>query len=256
MRNSDFLDILSQVGLNDKEAKIYLLLLEYDSVLASTISRKSGIKRTTVYMVLESLKKKGYVTVFEKSKTLYFKALDPDLILEDFDAKYRQIKQTIPELKKLSKIFKARPNVQYFEGPTGLIRMMDDTLTASNNELLVWSSVDLAWSGPIADYFPEYINRRIEKGIWVKGIFIETDISKQYKDLQEENLREICYLPGDKFPFENEINIYDNKLNIISFKDEIGVIIENEEIANTQKTIFNLAWEYAKLLEELKKKDK
>ena len=46
--------------------------------------------------------------------------------------------------------------------------------------------------------------------------------------------------------FSNEINIYDNKVAIISFKDDlIGMIIESSEIADTQRTIFKMVWEFA-----------
>lgn len=43
-----------------------------------------------------------------------------------------------------------------------------------------------------------------------------------------------------------EINIFANKLAIISFKEQMGVIIESADVAKTQRAIFELAWLGAK----------
>ncbi|MEK7173090.1 MAG: hypothetical protein AAB740_03875, partial [Patescibacteria group bacterium] len=60
--------------------------------------------------------------------------------------------------------------------------------------------------------------------------------------------REIRLVTTKEIIFANEINIYDDKVSIISFgKDElIGMIIESKEIANTQRAIFKMAWAFAK----------
>lgn len=65
----------------------------------------------------------------------------------------------------------------------------------------------------------------------------------------KEELREVYLVPKEKFPFENEINIYDDKVAIISHADKVGVIIQNQSIADTQKAIFKLAFEYAQIVE-------
>jgi len=57
-------------------------------------------------------------------------------------------------------------------------------------------------------------------------------------------------IPENGFPFDNEINIYDDKVAIISYEDSTGVIIQNEHISNTQKSIFNFAFEHAKTIEK------
>ena len=79
-----------------------------------------------------------------------------------------------------------------------------------------------------------------------------------FKKNSEKELREVYLVPSEKFPFENEINIYNDKISITSLKDKIGVIIQNQNIADTQRAIFNLGYEYAKLFEKelLTEKDK
>ena len=55
------------------------------------------------------------------------------------------------------------------------------------------------------------------------------------------------FIPAEKFVFKTEINIYSNKVAIWSLKEEelVGVIIESAVIADTHRSIFELAWHAA-----------
>jgi len=56
-------------------------------------------------------------------------------------------------------------------------------------------------------------------------------------------------VPADRFLFANEINIYGNKIAIMSMQGEyLAVIIESESVARTQRTIFELAWAGAMMM--------
>ena len=55
--------------------------------------------------------------------------------------------------------------------------------------------------------------------------------------------------PVDKYNFSPEINIYDDKVMIASWKEKLGIIIESEEIADAMKKIYELAWSEAKRLD-------
>ncbi|MEI6774592.1 MAG: helix-turn-helix domain-containing protein [bacterium] len=56
--NTELIPILQSYGFSDKEAKIYLTTLELGSSIASTIARRSEIKRVTVYALLNDMKRK------------------------------------------------------------------------------------------------------------------------------------------------------------------------------------------------------
>ena len=81
--SSSLTSILTNFGLTDKQAKVYLALLELSSALPSTISRKSGLKRPTVYVILEQLQEKGLVGHLKKGNSLFFTAVDPKALVED-----------------------------------------------------------------------------------------------------------------------------------------------------------------------------
>lgn len=238
--------ILEDIGLSEKETKIYLALLELKEALPSTISKKSGTKRPTTYLILDELLKKGLASKVKKQGYYYFQATTPHNLLEDEYRKYHNLEQALPELLKLHEIYSVKPQVSYFEGKEGLIRIMEDTLT-TKTDLLCWADVSLATETVLKDYYPSYVKKKVQRGIWLRGIFCSDKAAEEFQKKSKEELREVYLIPKKDFPFKNEINIYDDKVAIISHEDKIGVIIQNKNIADTQRAIFEFAFKYAKL---------
>jgi sugar-specific transcriptional regulator TrmB len=59
MRMESVVEKLRQVGLTEYEAKAYLALLNTYLSTATKVSENSGVPRTKIYSVLETLKNKG-----------------------------------------------------------------------------------------------------------------------------------------------------------------------------------------------------
>jgi len=245
----DLSQVLQEVGLSEKEASIYLALLRLKEALPSSIAQAAMVKRPTTYLVLEQLEERGLVSKVKKHNTYYYQPVTPHSLLEDQYSRYKNLEESIPELLSIHKKFAVTPQVSFFEGKKGLIHIMEDTLKTST-ELLCWADVSIATNTLLSDYYPKYIKTKVERKIWLRGIFSYDEESVKYKERGEEELREVALIPKEEFPFKNEINIYDNKVAIISHEDELGVIIENENIANTQRSIFKFAFKYAKLAEK------
>ncbi|MEK7120729.1 MAG: hypothetical protein AAB840_01415, partial [Patescibacteria group bacterium] len=90
--------------------------------------------------------------------------------------------------------------------------------------------------------------RRADKGISIRAIVPDTEDGRERKKLDKEEMRETVLVPIDRFSFTPEINIYDNKVMIASWKEKLGIIIESLEIAEAMKTIYELAWAEARRL--------
>ena len=69
---------LQEIGLSEKEAQMYLALLQVDSESIQELAKRTGINRTTVYPVLETLKKKGLVSEIQIGKKTYYSAASPE----------------------------------------------------------------------------------------------------------------------------------------------------------------------------------
>lgn len=251
------LQTLLSIGFNDKEAHVYLTVLELNEALPSAISRRSGIKRSTTYLILDQLQKRGLISHIKRSGHLYYQACNPNSLIENQRKKYDEIRksindleQALPELLSLHQDLANTPQMSVFKGKEGLIQIMEDTLTVKDKMLLCWSNVELCVYDLLRDYYPTYISKKISGGVCLKGVFAYDKMAVRFKKRGVEELREVYLIPKDKYLIENEINIYDDKVAIIAPQDQVGVIIQNAHIANTQRSIFNLAFEYAKILEK------
>lgn len=76
--------------MTEYEAKVYSSLLKYHLNSASRLSERSGVPRTKIYSVLESLAAKGWIKIYS-GLPLLFKALDPQEIFERMKKDYEAV---------------------------------------------------------------------------------------------------------------------------------------------------------------------
>ncbi len=234
---------LCNIGLTKKEAKVYLSCLEYGSSPVSKISKKARINRVTTYDVLSKLIHKGFVTFYTQKKIRYFSATDPEIISHETSRKAQDLKKALPQLKRYYGKT-VHPKVEYFEGIEGIKTLYADSLTSKTEILNYSNSKEIRTHWP--EYDHEYVAQRLKRKIYLKGISPDDEHGQIVKSEDHKYHREIRLVPKKEFTFTNEINIYDDKVAISSFKDElIGMIIHSQAIADTQRDIFKMAWEYA-----------
>jgi sugar-specific transcriptional regulator TrmB len=91
---------LQRVGLTQYEAKAYLALLNTHLNTATQVAEKSGVPRTKIYSVLETLKHKGGVRVYS-GVPLLFKAVAPLKVFEkvkvDLETFLQSVQATLKE---------------------------------------------------------------------------------------------------------------------------------------------------------------
>lgn len=245
---------LQAFGFSEKEADVYVALLELGKGTVSKISQKAGINRTTGYDILGSLVSKKLVNVSGKEPKQEYAAEPPTAITEYLKRRILQteeyIKQAdkiVPELTLLHAL-KNRPKIRFYEGTDGLEYVYEDTLTSSE-AIRAYATVDDMHKA-LPNYFPKYYKRRAEKNIKIRAIVPETPSGVERKSHDVEEKREIAFVPADKYYFSPEINIYDNKVMIASWREKLGIIIESEEIADAMKKIYELAWKSAKEIDD------
>ncbi len=241
-------------GFSEKETDTYLALLELGKGTVTEIARKASVNRPTAYHVLGTLEAKGLAKVSGKEPKQEFVAESPDNIekmllekIEGYQKSLEEIRQVIPELKSMQ-VVGGRPKVLFYEGKDGLKTVYEDTLTSSE-PIRAYATVDDMHKG-LPNYFPEYYKRRAKKGIAIRAIVPGTPIGNERKAEDAKEMRETALVPPDKYYFSPEINIYDNKVMIASWREKLGIIIESAEIADAMKKIFELAWAEAKRLDK------
>lgn len=56
---------LEKIGLNEKEASLYLATLNLGEAPMSRLSKEAGLKRTTAYQIFRGLEKRGIMGSFK-----------------------------------------------------------------------------------------------------------------------------------------------------------------------------------------------
>ena len=253
--NNELKNLLVDVGLKEKEADVYIAILSLGQGTASKIARRAHIARTTVYDILSSLFDKGLVTLTGKEPKQEYVAESPDNLKIYMESELAK-KQTdledvknilIPQLKSIHNVGN-RPKVMFYEGTEGLEKVYEDTLT-SHEAIRAYANVS-EMHAALPNYFPEYYKRRTEKGIKIRAIIPSNKAGIERASKNASEARESALIPEARYSFLPEINIYDNKVMIASWKEKLGIIIESEEIAEAMKTIYELAWAEAKRLDK------
>ena len=97
---NEYMDIIKQIknlGLTEKEAKIYTVCLKLGEATAFKIAQISGIKRATAYFTLESLIEKGWINTKKTKKAQLFMANDPQRIFGYLENQQKIMKELLPD---------------------------------------------------------------------------------------------------------------------------------------------------------------
>lgn len=246
-------EALEQLGLNEKEAKFYLYLLESGSKTASQISEELQETRTNTYMVLKKLEKEKLVEI-RSSKVQKYSAADPERLKHFLAAKQQALRQKhtaltgiLPELSSMYRLHTHKPGVVYLEGIKGFKAFLEDiyraeqpvSLLASDSEIVPESQE--AWS-----LLEKETRKRGSKGISTRAIFhTEARGSLDKKEFEVKGF-EVRF--WGSLPLEGEVVVYGDKIAFTVYKPALIVtVITNEVLAETFLTIFDQLWAVAKV---------
>lgn len=238
-------NILKQFGLTEKEIKIYLTLLPLGPSSVRKVAEESGINRGTTYDILKSLINQGLASYYHKDKKQYFSAEDPESLVQAVKNKQNSLRRleekvtaAIPELKSLAKSGQ-KPVVKFYQGARGIRNILQDVLDTmakeKAKEYCVYSSAEIREH--LYQEFPDFTTQRIKSGIKVKAIAFG-------QGGKEEGLDERRWLNKEKSS-PSYILIYSNKVAMISVDSSqqlLGVVIEDKNLAATQKMIHQFVW--------------
>jgi sugar-specific transcriptional regulator TrmB len=233
---------LEQIGLTEKEAKIYLAMLELGETNIERISKKSKVKRSTVYDIIDSLKERGLAGSTIKNQKKHYFAVDPRELENTIDEKKNILKDIMPQLLSITNLIDKKPKISFYEGEEGLKEVYMDTLKYPNQPLWAWVTDDI-FDILGEDFAKYYIPKRVKNKIWAYVIAPDTKELREYKSKDVESLRQTRIVKSSTFLTEVEIDLYgDHKICILSFKEKIGLIIQSEKIFKTLKSIFDFQW--------------
>ena len=245
----DIIQKLIHAGLSEKEARVYLAMLELGPTGAGEISKQAVVSRATTYLALSSLSSQGLATSYDDGKQTVFAPETPRRLAEiaeravrEGEDRHAQISAFVPELDALFRDV-AKPVVRYYEGAQG-IRHLREWLAAQQT--------------PRFDSFIRLNARLAEVAVQEEDARLKT--------LHPETSHRIIYIPDAgvavprfhpeqarrtqirfsnrvPFDFDGEVGILDGVAYLASVTPDVNIcVIESQGLARLLRTQFELAW--------------
>lgn len=242
--NNQQLNQLKKLGLSEKEARLYLISLETGPSTISKLAQKSGVKRGTIYEFLDEMIEKGLLEVTISGKRRLYAGVEPKKLQKMIDRQKDILESLIPDLSLMTSANPAKPRIKFYEGKEGILKAYYEILDLPDgSEVVGFATFEAIFNLFPKSAFDNYVKKRVAKKIKQKLIMPADEYAVNHTVDNKKEYRETLLIPKDKFFITNEINIYQNKVAIVSLGEEkVAVIIESKQVADTQRAIFNLLW--------------
>jgi sugar-specific transcriptional regulator TrmB len=239
------LKLLEQANFTEKEAQVYLALLELGKGTVTDIAKITELKRSIIYVILEGLIKRGFASTIPGKKINIYQAGDASLILNQLSVLTKNFSEMLPVFNTLSKKGKRKPKITYHESREGILKVYEESSHAKES-FYITSYVRMNRFLPGA--FQNWL-----KGL-KKGIYKFKSLNLVPENEEEIRLAKEMIKEGQKARTLSELNdmrmdfaLFDNKLAITSLEEEPFIVeIESEEIVKSMKPIFDIAWQKGK----------
>ena len=234
--------VLEDIGLSQTEIKIFIVILELGESKAGKIIEKSNLQSSSVYNSINSLINKGLVSYIKKSQVKYYKAADPETIIDYIDSKKREFLKLLPQLKEKQNK-KQLEGVEFFKSFKGIKTIISELLkTAKEGDTFRTFSIEDPEEYEKAREKVFRATKQImkEKKIKMKGLFHK----KTRYVPTKSSIMQKRYL---NFPMPPNAMIINDKVAIISWENEpSGILIHSKDIAQKYENFFEHMWKIAK----------
>lgn len=244
--------ILSQIGLNESEIRVYFALLELEESSVGPIIERAKVQDSKIYVILSKLIEKGLASFIVKNNVKYYLASDPSNLIEFINEKEKQLSQQKEEIKKLLPDIEARrkkanelQKATVYESLEGVKAAFTNILNnlKKGEEYYVFTLGKELEEKSLITFFNNYHKKRIEKGIKVKLIVnssIKENFTKEhmYKGMEARYTKLV--LPSGIFIYGN------NVMTFVWSENPTAFVITSKTNAEKYLSFFNEVWKGAK----------
>lgn len=239
--------VLKAAGLDEKESKVYEQIVRGGKTAVGSLLEGVQIKRGDLYNVLRRLEKKKLIYAVPEMKKLIYAAADPEVIERTVRANERALEEAKERLSSLYSLYNlgvGKPGLRFAQGLEGIKEFFSDTLN-SKTEIVSYADWE-GWDRYLYKYAVWYAAERRRRKIKERVIIPDTLSARQYMKNYNAEFTDFRFVPHEKFKFSLEMNIYDDKILYVTFREPfISILIQDQAIADTQRAIFELGWRSA-----------
>ncbi len=248
----NLIEQLKNLNLSDKEARVYISLLELGPATPYKIAKRARLKRPTAYVIAEELVEKGLIIQVTGEKNKLYVARSPEAYFEDVENKFKTAKRALPELMALQRKTSEKPNILYFEGVDGMKQAYDYRLKEFHGKEIVGffaraKDVSAELSEKVFYPWNEYKQKH---DVNVRG-FTPDDAGLQSYDkfLSADGAGGKIlarFLPESMYSADCSLEIFEWGVRIVIMSSKQALVIESEKFAHAMKEVFEMLWDKTK----------
>lgn len=226
--------VLQGLGLEPKEAKVYLALVDLGETTATRLAEEAGVDRTLVYQLTAKLIERGLATYIVKNNVRHFSASDPDILLKNVQEKEQQLKGVLPDLKARHLRRRQQTTVEIYRGREGVATILKMIVREGQPYCILGGAQE-------ACAIFELQNRQFlaqAERLRLPGKILARRSDSFFIGRNEE----YRFVP-DSFLSSTTMVVWGEKTGIFVWSEPYYVIlIENGEIAKSNLTVFQYLW--------------
>ncbi len=241
---------LKKLNLTEKEAKVYIALLELGPSTPYRIAKKAHLKRPTAYVIAEELVEKGLIVQVTGEKQKMYIARSPESYVDEVEQRVRDAKKVLPELMALQRKTSEKPNILYFEGVSGMKQAYNYRLKEFHNKEIVGFFARFQDVGQELDkeVFIPWNEYKEKNNMRVRGFTVDDPNLQTYARFLGGEAKTITakYLPESIYSADSSLEIFDWGVRIAIMESKQAIIIESNKLASSLKQVFELLWQKTK----------
>jgi len=242
---------LKSAGLSEREALTYLDLQQHGESQTGNICKRTKIQSSQIYTILNSLLEKGLVNFKIVNNIKVFRASDPDSLATLFEEKEKLIEEEKEQLLDFISKLKVKPrgisklsDFKYFSGIRGIKSLYLEMINSweIGDEYFI-ASAPLESFNKLEGFFSDVVHkRRIKDKVRLKILI--NKIGKKWGSAREKmSLTEVRYMDINT---KTEYGVLNDYFFLINYgKEPYGLLIKDENFAQTYKVFFDILWSQA-----------
>jgi len=234
---------LLNLGLSENEALVYLGALSLGSANATDIARAAGVKRTTVYNVIEMLKHKGLISQEIKGFKEYYIAEHPNRLKIMLENKNQELRDSIPAFLGMFNLKGSDSTIKYYEGEEAMKLVYEDILAnLKRNDFYLAISDTEKFQNLNEKYFSAFLKKRTNLFVQTRLLLQDSALARERKKFEKNVHEQIKILPPNTDLVTNMIIIPDRIIIHQLVPPINAIVITNPSVIQMGKQVFEIIW--------------
>src|SRR3989344_465484 len=166
MRKQQILESLKELGLSENEAAVYQASLASGPTTVLNIAKTAGIKRTTVYSVVEDLMKLGLMSIEVKGFKKLSSPASPEKLENILERRKQMFQKMLPDLSAMYNLKGGESFLKYYSGLSAVKNIYNSIIAEMRpGERYDVISDSVKWFALDKKFFDDFVRRRASMNI-------------------------------------------------------------------------------------------